>query len=124
MGVTPDGAETALPDFDAYITKKFQDKAWGSDMEVAAAATKHKVGILVVNDRGPAQLYNRTADKTIVLKFEGKHWDWFEGTPSPDILAEAQKGTIKGVRGGATAADQEADITAHLRNEEHNRWES
>eukprot|EP00969_Alexandrium_andersonii_P176728 7814190-Alexandrium_andersonii.AAC.1 len=93
-GKAPTKEEAVLESFDEYLVQLNCPGAWGSELEVAAAALQFDVPIVLVVGEGalasqgkPNHYVHHRAgkNKAIVLHFKGRHYDYMTGTLPSDV---------------------------------------
>lgn len=103
--------------FDAYIQAIQDPKAWGGYLELMAAARhfNHRIYIVPENVDEEIMVFHDTdkAKATIVLWWNGKHYDWLK--PTDDIPEDFAKHTTQpqqGMRGGSQTHTQWTNTSA------------
>jgi hypothetical protein len=96
----PTEQQKPLESWETYCTMMDKRSAWGGDLEVAAAAAKWNVPIVIVKPGG-FQVHNRSGKHAaVVLTYASKHYDYYEGDVPAEILHTAEKGKPTCERGG------------------------
>ena len=91
----PSKEQKACSSFSDYILKLAAAQAWGGDLEIAAAAAKYDVPVLVHEElTGQVKCYKSIGKKkAFVLCFAKGHYDSLQGPVPADILQEFRERT-------------------------------
>lgn len=100
-GKEPTEAENACESWESYLTMLSKIGAWGSALEVSAAAVHYDRPIIVFQPRGVPEIYNGRGKggAPIALWFRSKHYERLEGAFPPEVLTQAANGPMQGNRG-------------------------
>lgn len=103
-GKEPTEAENACESWESYLTMLSKVGAWGSALEVSAAAVHYDRPTVVFQPSGVPEIYNAhgKGGAPIALWFRSKHYERLEGTFPPEILTQAANGPMQGNRGGGS----------------------
>ena len=103
-GKEPTEAENACESWESYLTMLSKIGAWGSALEVSAAAVHYDRPIIVFQPRGVPEIYNGRGKggAPIALWFRSKHYERLEGAFPPEVLTQAANGPMQGNRGGGS----------------------
>ena len=90
--------------WESYLAMLSKVGAWGSALEVSAAAVHYDRPIVVFQPSGVPEIYNAhgKGGAPVALWFRSKHYERLEGTFPPEILSQAANGPMQGNRGGGS----------------------
>ena len=105
-GKLPAKGEKPCADWKDYTKLLAKDGAWGSNLEVTAAAVHYDRPIAVFHAKGGAgpHVFNATGkNKPLALWFTGAHYELLEGSLPNHVLSSfyTTKGPLSGGRGGS-----------------------
>lgn len=97
-GLEPTEAENVCESWETYLTMLSKVGAWGSALEVAAAAVHYDRPIVVFQPCGVPEIYNAhgKGGAPIALWYRSKHYERLEGAFPPEVLTQAANGPMQG----------------------------
>lgn len=103
-GKEPTEEEGPCESWETYLAMLAKVGAWGSALEVAAAAVHYDRPVVVFQPSGMPEIYNGhgKGGAPIALWFRSKHYERLEGAFPPEILTQAANGPMQGNRGGGS----------------------